>query len=103
MNRYPVTYSHLFRYDAGKPGITVPVTLQLSHISVNAETKLDTGSSYCIFEVTCWCSASFDLLQFKSNVSCRACDGAATDEVASTISGCNVCVLKCFNHTLELV
>lgn len=50
MNRYPVTYSHLFRYDAGKPGITVPVVLALSHISVNAETKLDTGSSYCIFE-----------------------------------------------------
>ena len=50
MNRYPVAYSHLLRYDAGKPGITVSVVLQLNHVSVNAETKLDTGSSLCIFE-----------------------------------------------------
>lgn len=50
MNRYPITYSHLLRYDAGKPGITVPAMLELNRVSVSAETKLDTGSTYCIFE-----------------------------------------------------
>lgn len=43
-------FEHLLGYDAGKEGITVPVTLRLTQTWVHVETKLDTGSSYCIFE-----------------------------------------------------
>ena len=50
MSRYPITFNHLLRYDTGKPGITVPVLLEMSGVNVTAETKLDTGSTYCIFD-----------------------------------------------------
>jgi hypothetical protein len=43
-------FDHLLEYDAGKESVTVPITLRLSQTWVHVETKLDTGSSYCIFE-----------------------------------------------------
>jgi hypothetical protein len=43
-------FEHSLGYDAGKEGITVPVTLRLGQNWIHVETKFDTGSSYCIFE-----------------------------------------------------
>jgi hypothetical protein len=43
-------FEHSLDYDAGKEGITVPVTLRLGQNWIHVETKLDSGSSYCIFE-----------------------------------------------------
>jgi hypothetical protein len=37
-------------YNAGEPGITLPVGLRNSAGSVDLIAKLDTGSSYCIFQ-----------------------------------------------------
>lgn len=37
-------------YDAGKPGITVPVSLRVRNKAVYVDAKLDTGSSLCVFQ-----------------------------------------------------
>lgn len=47
---YVLQFEHLLEYDAGKEGITVPVTLSSSQNWVHVEAKFDCGSSYCIFE-----------------------------------------------------
>jgi hypothetical protein len=44
-----LSFSESLSYDAGKPGITVPVTLRLDRAQVDCEAKVDTGASLCIF------------------------------------------------------
>lgn len=44
-----LTFARTMIYDAGQPGITVPVELKLSGKSVAVETKIDTGATNCIF------------------------------------------------------
>jgi hypothetical protein len=46
---YQFSFEQLLNYDAGKPGITIDVTLRLIRDEVPCETKLDTGSMFCIF------------------------------------------------------
>ncbi len=46
---YTLTFDICHEYDAGAPGITVPVVLKSGSLSRLVETKLDSGSSYCIF------------------------------------------------------
>jgi len=41
---HSLTFETLHHYDAGQPGITVPIVLSLLWA------KLDSGSTYCIFE-----------------------------------------------------
>lgn len=47
---YPLSFDALHFYDSGKSGITVPVTLRLGNLETYVRTKLDTGSSHCIFQ-----------------------------------------------------
>ena len=47
---YSLSFEILKHYDAGKPGITLPTTLQVGESFVSFEAKLDIGSSFCIFE-----------------------------------------------------
>lgn len=44
-----LSFSELLNYDAGQPGITVPVTLSLNQTQVSCEAKVDTGASLCVF------------------------------------------------------
>lgn len=44
-----LSFSELLNYDAGQPGITVPVTLSLNQTRVSCEAKVDTGASLCVF------------------------------------------------------
>jgi hypothetical protein len=46
---YQLSFSRALEYDAGQPGITLPVTLNLGQLKVDCEAKLDTGASLCIF------------------------------------------------------
>ena len=46
---YQLSFTELVNYDAGQPGITVPVTLSVSQTRVDCDAKVDTGSSNCIF------------------------------------------------------
>ena len=50
--RHQLTFTELVTYDAGKPSITVPVTLRVSQARVDCDAKVDTGSSNCIFART---------------------------------------------------
>lgn len=43
-------FEKLILYDSGRKGITVDVELRLSGESVVFEAKIDTGSTYCVFE-----------------------------------------------------
>jgi len=47
---YQLEFDSLHRYDAGKSGITVPVTLSLANASIALDAKIDTGATYCIFQ-----------------------------------------------------
>jgi hypothetical protein len=47
---YQLEFDKLLLYDSGKSGITVPVLLQVGNQVISIDTKLDTGSSYCIFQ-----------------------------------------------------
>jgi hypothetical protein len=47
---YTLKFEDLIEYDAGKDSITVPTTLRSGGNYVRVESKLDTGSSHCIFE-----------------------------------------------------
>ncbi len=47
--RYEMAEAVLHEYDAGAPGITIPVRLTAGSLSQTAIAKLDTGASYCIF------------------------------------------------------
>ena len=44
-----LSFSELLDYDAGQPGITVPVALSLNQAQVSCEAKVDTGASLCVF------------------------------------------------------
>lgn len=46
---YNLEFSQLIEYDAGEPGITVPVRLWLTDDAVETTAKVDTGSTNCIF------------------------------------------------------
>jgi hypothetical protein len=46
---YRLSFSESLGYDAGKPGITVPVILRLGRTQVSCEAKVDTGASLCVF------------------------------------------------------
>ncbi|NOT59902.1 MAG: hypothetical protein HOP19_06715 [Acidobacteria bacterium] len=46
---YTLTFEALHEYDAGLPGITVPVELSAGDASVKVTAKLDSGSTYCVF------------------------------------------------------
>jgi hypothetical protein len=46
---YTITFDALHEYGAGALGITVPVTLDAGLLSSTVETKLDSGSTYCVF------------------------------------------------------
>lgn len=43
-------FEKLINYDAGKSGISINIQLRLDGNTVNFEAKIDTGSTYCIFE-----------------------------------------------------
>lgn len=45
-----LTFEKLVSYDINKTGITVEVELRLSETSSVFEAKIDTGSTYCVFE-----------------------------------------------------
>lgn len=47
---HELNFDHLLYYDAGKTGISVPVTLWFGSVSVDVISKLDTGASHCIFQ-----------------------------------------------------
>lgn len=47
---HTLSFADLLEYDAGKDGITVPATLYAGGIYVRVEAKLDTGSTFCVFE-----------------------------------------------------
>lgn len=47
---HQLSFEHLIRYDPGEAGVTVDVALKLFERSVSLAAKVDTGSSYCIFE-----------------------------------------------------
>ena len=47
---YQLNFHLLHNYDAGKSGITVPVTLRAGGASVALNAKIDTGATYCIFQ-----------------------------------------------------
>ncbi len=46
---YTLTFEALHEYDAGDPGITVPVELSAGEESVKVTAKLDSGSTFCVF------------------------------------------------------
>jgi hypothetical protein len=50
MDQYQLVFSNLHNYDPGKLGITVPVILRSGLVDVEVETRLDTGSTFCVFE-----------------------------------------------------
>ena len=47
---HQLSFEHLIRYDPGEAGVTVEVALRLLERSISFDAKVDTGSSYCIFE-----------------------------------------------------
>ena len=49
LNNLILEYEFEIEYDAGKPGISIDVEISSGAISVVVPTKLDTGSTRCIF------------------------------------------------------
>ena len=47
---FELSFERLVRYDPGEPGITVETTLRFLNASVSLPAKVDTGSTYCIFQ-----------------------------------------------------
>jgi hypothetical protein len=47
---YALNFEDLYEYDAGASGITLPVELGFGGRRVRVLTKLDTGSTYCVFQ-----------------------------------------------------
>jgi hypothetical protein len=47
---YTLNFEDLYEYDAGVSGITLPVELSVGGQNVKVLAKLDTGSTYCIFQ-----------------------------------------------------
>lgn len=46
---HTLSFEALHEYDAGLPGITIPVELSVGDAAVKVTAKLDSGSTYCIF------------------------------------------------------
>ncbi|MGE0884630.1 MAG: hypothetical protein AB7P14_13880 [Blastocatellales bacterium] len=44
-----LNFESSLNYDAGQPGISIEVLLQLGDGKVSCDAKLDTGSTFCIF------------------------------------------------------
>ena len=47
---HSLEFEKLIRYDAGKSGVSIDIQLRLGEDSTTFEAKIDTGSTYCIFE-----------------------------------------------------
>ena len=47
---HKIEFEKLVRYDAGQPGITLSTELRMGNDSVVFEAKIDTGSTFCVFE-----------------------------------------------------
>ena|SRR5215203_3235156 len=47
---HTIEFEKFIQYDAGQSGISLPVELRLGKDSVIFDAKVDTGSSFCIFE-----------------------------------------------------
>ncbi len=47
---WQLTFDSLISYDAGKAGISVSARLQSGATIIDVPAKIDTGSTYCIFE-----------------------------------------------------
>jgi hypothetical protein len=47
---YKIEFEKLIEYDAGQAGISLSVELRLGKESVVFDSKIDTGSSFCVFE-----------------------------------------------------
>jgi len=58
---YTRTFEALHEYDAGDPGITVPVELSAGEESVKVTAKLDSGSTFCVFRRARGEALSFDI------------------------------------------
>lgn len=50
MANFNLDFEKLVHFDAGKKGISVNTTLKLSDKEISFPSKIDTGSSFCIFE-----------------------------------------------------
>ena len=50
MPRFEIPQAALHEYDAGAAGITVPIRLSIGALYQEVTAKLDTGSSFCIFQ-----------------------------------------------------
>lgn len=46
---YQLHFDQLTTYDAGQPGITLPVVLSLAGRTASLDAKLDTGATDCVF------------------------------------------------------
>lgn len=46
---FELSFSNIWNYDAGKVGITIPITLKLSNQITTFDAKIDTGATDCIF------------------------------------------------------
>lgn len=47
---HTLEFEKLIQYDAGQSGISLTVELRLGKDSTSVEAKIDTGSSFCVFE-----------------------------------------------------
>lgn len=47
---HQLNFAQLLAYDAGAPGISLTVTLALGLSQVEFPAKIDTGSTFCVFE-----------------------------------------------------
>jgi hypothetical protein len=50
MPEHRLGFEKLCYYDAGESGISVQTTLKVSGKSISFPAKIDTGSTFCIFE-----------------------------------------------------
>ena len=50
MSELSLDFEKLILFDAGKNGVSVDTTLKLSENEISFQSKIDTGSSFCIFE-----------------------------------------------------
>lgn len=47
---HKIEFEKLIQYDVGQSGISLPVELRLGNNSIVFDAKIDTGSSFCVFE-----------------------------------------------------
>lgn len=58
---FKLLFEKVVDYDAGQAGITVGVELRLREVSSVFEAKIDTGSTYCVFERSCGEALGLDI------------------------------------------